>query len=158
MPPAAKSGGMTPTEARQVINVLAAGVDPETGEVQPEGSPLNNPHVIRALFIASRALELQAGTSAKPQPKAAKPADKPTNAGTAWNDEEASRLAAAFDAGADVAQLARDHQCSTGSIHSRLIRLGRARHDRPARRCGRVPAWLAWPMVAARHRQGRRQS
>ena len=122
---------MTPTEAQQVIDVLASGVDPETGEVLPAGSPLNSPHVIRALFLASRALQLQAAAPAKPspKPKAAKPAGTPTNAGTAWTDEEANRLAAAFDAGADVAQLARDHQRSTGAIRARLIRLGRLQPD-----------------------------
>jgi hypothetical protein len=122
---------MTPSEAKQVIDVLAAGVDPETGEVLPADSPLNSPHVIRALFLASRALELQAGAPAKPtsKPKAAKPAGTPANAGVAWTDEEAQRLAAAFDAGADIAQLARDHQRTTGAIRARLIRMGRLQLD-----------------------------
>lgn len=117
---------MTPSEAKQVIDVLAAGVDPETGEVLPADSPINSPHVIRALFLASRALELQAGAPAKPK---AKPADRPPNAGVAWTDEEAQRLAAAFDAGADIAQLARDHQRTTGAIRSRLVRMGRLQPD-----------------------------
>lgn len=122
---------MTPNEAQQVIDVLAAGVDPATGEVLPGDSPLNSPHVIRALFLASRALELQAGASAKPpsKPKAPKPAGTPANAGTAWTDEEINRVAAAFDAGADIAQIARDHQRTTGAIRARLIRLGRLQLD-----------------------------
>ena len=117
---------MTPTEAKQIIDVLARGIDPETGEVLPADNPLNSPHVIRALFLAARALELQAAAPApKAKTKAATPADKPGNAGAAWTDEETNRLAAAFDSGHDIAQLARDHQRTTGAIRSRLIRLGR---------------------------------
>ena len=121
---------MTPAEAKQIIEVLAGGVDPATGEVLPDDSPLSNPHVIRALFIAAKALELMA--AAKPaRPAAAAPG----NAGKAWTEDEDQRLLAAFDSGAPVADLARTHERTTGSINSRLIRLGRlqvSRDDPPA--------------------------
>jgi hypothetical protein len=47
---------MSPTEARHIIEALAQGVDPETGEVLPQDNGLQRPVVIRALFCASQAL------------------------------------------------------------------------------------------------------
>ncbi len=111
---------MTPAEAKQVIEVLARGIDPQTGELLPEDNPINNPHVIRALFIAVRALELQAASPIK----AVKPA-KVGNAGKSWTADEDQQLLQAFDAGTTVATLATTHQRTTGAITSRLIRLGR---------------------------------
>ena len=43
--------------ARQIIDTLAQGVHPVTGEVMPDDSRYNAPPVIRALVAASRALE-----------------------------------------------------------------------------------------------------
>jgi hypothetical protein len=110
---------MTPAEAKQIIEVLAGGVDPATGEVLADDSPLSSPHVIRALFLAAKALELMAAKAARPAAAA------PGNAGKAWTEGEDQRLVAAFDAGTPVAELARTHERTTGAINSRLIRLGR---------------------------------
>lgn len=119
---------MTPAEAKQVIEVLAKGIDPATGEVLPEDSPLNSPHVIRALFLAAKALELQAGKRERSASASAAttkpPATKPANAGKAWTEDESQRLAAAFNAGASVADLVKVHQRTTGAITSRLVKLG----------------------------------
>jgi hypothetical protein len=92
---------MTPAEAKQIIEVLAGGIDPATGEVLPDDSPLSNPHVIRALFIAAKALEPTPAKSARPAAAA------PGNAGKSWTEEEDQRLVAGFDAGTPVAALAR---------------------------------------------------
>lgn len=43
--------------ARQIIDTLAQGVNPVTGEVYPEDAPYNAPPVIRALFAVSSALD-----------------------------------------------------------------------------------------------------
>ena len=109
---------MTPAEAKQISEVLAGGIDPATGEVLAADSPLSNPHVIRALFLAAKALDLMSS-------KAARSAATPSNAGKAWTDDEDQRLVAAFDAGTSAAALARTHERSTGAITSRLIKLGR---------------------------------
>ena len=110
---------MTPEEAKQIIDVLAAGVNPATGEVLPEDNPLNSPHVIRALFIASKALERLAGKPARPSAAA------PGKAGKPWSEDEDKRLLVGFDAGTPVAALALAHERSSGAITSRLERLGR---------------------------------
>ena len=110
---------MTPAEAKQIVEVLAGGVDPATGEVLPDDSPLSSPRVIRALFISAKALELMAAKSARPAAVA------PGNAGKPWTEEEDQRLVAGFDAGMPVAALARTHERTTGAINSRLVKLGR---------------------------------
>lgn len=110
---------MTPEEAKQIIDVLASGIDPATGEVLPDDSALNGPHVIRALFIAAKALEQMAARSARPS------ATAPGKAGKPWSEEEDQRLLGSFDAGTPVAALALAHERTSGAITSRLIRLGR---------------------------------
>ena len=99
---------MTPAEAKQIIEVLAGGIDPTTGEVLADDSPL----------IAAKALEQVSS-------KAARSATTPGNAGKSWSDEEDQRLVAAFDASTPVAALARTHERTSGEITSRLIKLGR---------------------------------
>ena len=116
---------MTPEEAKQIIDVLASGVDPATGEMLPENNPLNSPHVIRALFIASKALERMAG---KPTRQGAA---APGKAGKPWSEDEDRRLLDGFDAGTLVAALALAHERSHGAITSRLIRLGRLQLSQP---------------------------
>ncbi|GAB2483942.1 hypothetical protein GCM10027082_38570 [Comamonas humi] len=109
---------MSPLEARPILEALARGIDPETGEILPEPGVLHSPQVIRALFIAAQALDGDAGRG-----KPAKPL--PGNAGRAWSSEEDEELLARFDAGIPVKELAEKHARSRGAIHSRLLRLGR---------------------------------
>jgi hypothetical protein len=111
---------MTPADAQKIVLALANGTDPETGEMFDESSPLNNPHVIRALYLAARALE------SMPEQKIKRaPVPGFENAGAAWTKEEDERLARKFDEGANVASLASIHRRTTGAITSRLVKLGR---------------------------------
>jgi hypothetical protein len=83
--------------------------------------------VIRALFLAASALQQVAerGDKQPKTPKPPKPAkDLPANAGKPWDEAQEQQLAAAFKAGATVAELAERHQRTTGSITSRLVLLG----------------------------------
>ena len=105
---------MTPEEAKQIIDVLASGVDPATGEVLPEDNPLNSPHVIRALFMASKALEGKAVKPARPSAAA------PGKAGKPWSEDEDQRLLAGFDAGTPVAALALAHERTRDRKSTRL--------------------------------------
>jgi hypothetical protein len=102
--------------AQQIIDTLAQGIHPVTGEAMPEDSPYNAPPVIRALFAVSQALQGQP-TRTRREP--------PPNAGKAWRDEEDAQLAAAFDAGAAVKQLATDLGRSAFAVETRLIKLGK---------------------------------
>ena len=109
---------MSPFEAKEIIEALANGINPETGEILPTQSNFNSPQVIRALFAATKALE-----------RAVKLAERndtlPTNAGRSWSEIEDKELLASFDAGAPVKKIAAKHGRTLGAIASRLVRLGR---------------------------------
>ena len=103
--------------AREIINVLAQGIHPVTGEVMPADSPYNEPPVIRALFAVSRALE----ECDAPKPRR----ELPVNAGKTWSGEEDDRLVAAFDAGQELKQMALELGRSRVAVEARLVKLGR---------------------------------
>ena len=109
---------MSPIEAKHIISSLANGIDPETGEVLPEHSAINSPQVIRALFIASKALDSAAKGEERKK-------NLPDNAGLPWSDEEDQGLLAEFDACTPLKEIALRHGRSQGAVSSRLVRLGR---------------------------------
>jgi hypothetical protein len=101
--------------ARQIIDTLAQGIHPVTGEAMPDDSPYNAPPVIRALFAVSRALE----TVDRPRRTSA------ANAGKPWTEQDDARLAALFDEGATSPQLMKELGRTRASVEARLVRLGR---------------------------------
>ena len=103
--------------AREIINVLAQGIHPVTGEAMPADSPYNEPPVIRALFAVSRALE----ECDAPKPRR----ELPVNAGKTWSGEEDDRLVAAFDAGQELKQMALELGRSRVAVEARLVKLGK---------------------------------
>lgn len=109
---------MSPLEAKKIIDALANGVDPETGEILPAQSTFNNPQVIRALFVAVKALDRAAK-------RAERDSSLPSNAGRPWPETEDKELLAIFDAGTPVKEIAAKHDRTQGAIASRLVRLGR---------------------------------
>ena len=108
--------------ARQIIDTLAQGVHPVTGEVMPDDSPYNAPPVIRALVAASRALE----GKRKPPDRTERVARvQPSTPGKPWSPEDDARLEAAYSAGADLKLLAQELGRSHFGIESRLVKLGK---------------------------------
>jgi hypothetical protein len=103
----------------QIIQALAQGIDPHTGETFPAASPYQHPDTVRALFQA-----LQALTGA-PTDRARPPQGSPENAGKPWSDEEDRTLATAFDTGKTIPELAEHHRRTRVAIQARLIRLGK---------------------------------
>ena len=108
--------------ALKIIQLLANGTDPHTGEVFRADSPYQHPDTVRALFFAVRALD---GPSAPAKPRAAGNEKAPQNAGKPWSSDEDQALAAAFDAGTQIPELAARHQRSRFSIEVRLAKLGK---------------------------------
>jgi hypothetical protein len=45
--------------AKQIVQLLARGINPVTGEVFPDDSPYNHPTIIRALFIAAENISIK---------------------------------------------------------------------------------------------------
>jgi len=111
---------MTPSDAQKIILALAAGVDPDTGQLVEGASPLSKLHVVRALVLAARAL------GANVQETTKVPLSVQRHAGAAWTSKEDEALLRAFDNGADVTSLAEAHGRTPGAIESRLAKHGRA--------------------------------
>jgi hypothetical protein len=107
--------------ARQIIDTLAQGIHPVTGEAMPEDSPYNAPPVIRALHAVSRALE---GMGEAPEPARTRRA-LPPNAGKPWSAQEDAALETAFDAGIALKQVAQELGRTAFAVEQRLVRLGK---------------------------------
>ena len=116
---------MSPQEAQLVLEALANGADPETGELLNAESILHKPRVIRALFLAATVL----GRSTQRIDPATSPLAK---AGNPWSENEDLMLLSKYDGGASVKSLANLHSRTAGAINSRLVKLGRLT-GRPAR-------------------------
>jgi len=108
---------MDKEQALKILNALANGVNPVTGEVFSPDSIYQHPDTVRALYEAIRAL-----SGAKPERKAA---DMPSNTFVRWTPEEEERLCAEFDAGRTSAELAELHGRSRAAIEARLLKLGK---------------------------------
>ena len=113
---------MEKEQTLRILNALANGVHPATGEKFAADGPYQHPDTVRALFEAMRAVESGAVTAPAPERK---PAFPQSGAGSRWSGEEEQRLAAAFDAGESVDALARAHNRSRAAIEARLVRLGK---------------------------------
>jgi hypothetical protein len=103
---------MDEVKALGIISALANGVNPQTGEVFPEDSPYQSAVVVRALFVAARALQAQ--------PNARRRSEAPANAGKPWSDKEDAELLQAFDRGVAIKELAQVHGRTPMGIQARL--------------------------------------
>jgi len=108
--------------ARQIIDTLAQGIHPITGEAMPDDSPYNAPPVIRALHAVSRALETTPSAAAAEPPRRRA---QPPNAGKAWTAEEDAALETAFDAGMPLKQVAQELGRTAFAVEQRLVKLGK---------------------------------
>lgn len=110
--------------ARQIIDTLAQGIHPVTGEAMPDDSPYNAPPVIRALHAVTRALdELGAAPAATEPPRGRR--SQPPNAGKAWTSQEDAALETAFDAGIALKQVAQELGRTQFAVEQRLVKLGK---------------------------------
>lgn len=114
----------------KILETLANGVDPITGEVLPESSPYNHPDVIRAIFSVL--------DTVKNPPKKAKLIKKtvdekqteniesglPINAGLPWSEGERKDLLNDFAANMSICELADKHGRSQGAITTELKKQG----------------------------------
>ena len=107
--------------ARAMIDTLAQGIHPVTGEVMPEDSPYNAPLVIRALFAVSQALEGAAPPAAR---RGRVRTDLPANTGKPWAAQDDEQLRAGFLAGTPTKDLAAALGRTRWAVESRLVKLG----------------------------------
>jgi len=104
-------------ETLAIIEALAEGVNPVTGEIFPDQSPYNEPTIIRALFTAGQLLRQQLSQSGSLKPL-------PAKAGRPWDADEDRDLSEEFKANLAIGAMAEKHQRTMGAIQSRLVRLG----------------------------------
>ena len=106
-------------QALKILNALANGVHPATGEVFAADSAYQHPDTVRALFEAVRSLE------GSPAPQTARNDANAMQNFVRWTPEEEERLTAGFDAGKSSAELAKLHNRSRAAIEARLLKLGK---------------------------------
>jgi len=109
--------------AKKVLEALANGVHPVTGEVFPANSPYNHPEVIRALFFAVRSIH---PVTPKKSPEERRRENiqkgRPANSGLPWDDESRKYVASGYNSGVSVEVMASKLLRSTGSIIAELQR------------------------------------
>ena len=111
---------MNDGQALQIVSALANGLDPTTNEPMEGPSVLQDGDVIRALYVAVRALESTSRSRAR-----ANRGRMPAKAGKPWTEEEDRQLLERFDGGQSVAELAQAHERTLAGIQARLERHGR---------------------------------
>jgi hypothetical protein len=109
---------METNETIKIIQALANGTDPMTGEVFPDSSPYNHPKIIRALFQTLKALEKHRGREERER-------NLPGNAGKPWDEKEDRDLIKGFDARIPTKEIATKHGRTEYAITARLVKLGK---------------------------------
>lgn len=109
---------METNETIKIIQALANGADPMTGEVFPDSSPYNHPKIIRALFQTLKALE-------KYRDREERERSLPGNAGKPWDEKEDRDLIEDFDSRTPAKEIAAKHERTEYAITARLVKLGK---------------------------------
>ena len=108
------------TYAKELLEMLADGVDPKTGEVLSGNDSCNQPDVIRALHLAVTILE-------KAEKAEKRERNLPENAGKPWTQEADDKLIEMFNQGFPNRDICNEFKRTEGAIASRLVRLGKIR-------------------------------
>ena len=114
-------------KAREIVSLLAYGIDPTTGEVLPNDSPYNHPSVIRALFslLGSVSIQKKQIKQSMEERQAQNVASgRPKNAGLPWTDDLKDKAATMFKSGTSIDELAEHFERTSGAILSQLMHQG----------------------------------
>ena len=114
-------------KAKEIISLLAYGVDPTTGEVLPQDSPYNHPSVIRALFSVLSSVgtpKKKIGQSMEEKQTQNVASGRPRNAGLPWTEELKEKVAVMFKSGTSIDGLAEYFERTSGAILSQLMHQG----------------------------------
>jgi len=102
----------------EILELLAYGIGPFSGELIHNESPFNNPDVIRALFLAKESLCKDEAASKRNNRR------KPANAGKSWSKAEDEQLIEEYKKRMPINEIAKIHGRTQTSINTRLIKLG----------------------------------
>jgi len=102
--------------AKSILNILADGINPVTGEVLSSEDSCNQVEVVRALNTILRTVEIQQISLAK---------QKRQNAGKPWTEKEEFELSKMFDEGRTRKEICEYFKRTDGAIAARLVKLGK---------------------------------
>ncbi len=102
--------------AKEILETLADGVNPVTGEVLPEWDSCNQVEIVRALHTVLKSLDSVQEKPKKPQAE---------NAGKPWTEEDEEALCQMFEAGCTSREMCNRFGRTKGAIKARLVRLGK---------------------------------
>jgi len=108
--------------AKEVLQTIVQGMDPNKGTELPADSVLNRADVMRALLAAIEALEVQTL-------RAQRRAQLPKSVGKTWSESEELQLKEEFAADEPVLLIASKHDRTVRAIEARLEKLGLLRAD-----------------------------
>ena len=103
-------------QAKKILELLADGINPATGEPLEEYDSCNQVDVVRALHIVLRHYNAPNENTKKA------PAE---NAGKPWTSEDDEILCRMFDTGCSTQDMCNHFQRSKGGIAARLVRIGK---------------------------------
>lgn len=106
---------MDTVRAKELLVMLADGVNPLTGEVLSDEDSCNQVEIVRALNTVLKELDR----------KDRRKESLPENAGKLWTDEDDENLVRMFDSGAARKDICDHFKRTSGAITSRLVRLGK---------------------------------
>ena len=102
--------------AKEILEILADGVNPLTGEVLPEWDSCNQVEIVRALHTVLKRLESIQEKTQKSQAE---------NAGKPWTEDDEEILCQLFEAGCTSRELCNRFGRTKGAIAARLVHLGK---------------------------------
>lgn len=103
---------MDMARAKEIIEILADGINPITGEVLPPDDCCNQAEVIRAFHTILSS------------PKKDQRSNLPENAGKPWTSEDEAMLSDLFNSGMKIGEISKELRRSRGAINSRLVYMG----------------------------------
>ena len=101
--------------AKELLTILADGINPVTGELLSDEDSCNQVEIVRALHSVIMELDNKDKTPAKKYRE---------NSGKPWTEEEEKQLLEEYRAGLKVKEIAKAHERSNGAIMARLMKIG----------------------------------
>lgn len=107
--------------AKELLRVLADGVNPLTGEVLPSDDSSNQVEIVRAIHTVLEELDSHHSKAKKNQP---------ANAGQPWTKKEEEILCKMYDEKYPVKSICEYFKRSPGGVAAKLVRLGKIQDRR----------------------------
>lgn len=101
--------------AKELLTILADGINPITGELLPDEDSCNHVEIVRALHSVIMELDNKNKSQTKKYRE---------NSGKPWTEEEEKQLIDEYHEGLKVKDIAKAHERSNGAIMARLLKLG----------------------------------